>query len=242
VVIRLRFANFKPSGEIIRQIIAFGSAQFILQFVMSAVQLLLNASTGWYGSEALGVANGGDIALSGMNIVGSVSMLILMPVFGINQGSQPILGYNYGAKRFHRVLRAYLGAAGAATLICCVGFILVQLFPTALVRLFTPDGSEAMMRFAPRAMRIVMLLLPLAGFQIVSTNMFVVTGRPKVSIFLSLLRQCLALIPCLFIFGRIWGLWGVVSAQPVADGFSFILTGILILMELKKLRQHPATA
>jgi Na+-driven multidrug efflux pump len=85
-------------------------------------------------------------------------------------------------------------------------------------------------------MRIQMLMLPLAGFQIVSANVFVVTGRPRTSIFLSMLRQCIALIPCILIFGRIWGLYGVVASAPVADGFSFILTGIMILSELKKLR------
>jgi Na+-driven multidrug efflux pump len=205
---------------------------------MRAVQLLYNMSAAWYGPEALGVANGGDVALSGMSIAGSISMLILMPVFGINQGAQPILGYNYGAKRFDRVLRAFLAAAAAATGICVLGFAVVQGFPVFLVRLFTPGGSGALMNFAPRALRTAMLLLPLAGFQIVSSNFFVVTGRPKISIFLSMLRQFIVLIPCLLLFGRFWGLWGMVAAQPVADGFSFFLTGGMILLELKKLRER----
>jgi len=235
-VVKLKPRVFRPDPEIIRQIMAFGSAQFLLQFLMSAVQLLNNTSVGWYGAAALGVANGGDIALSGMNINGSILMLILMPVFGINQGAQPILGYNYGAKQFRRVLRAYLGAIGAATLICVFGFTVVQLFSVQLVRVFAPDGSDALMQFAPRAMRTMMIFMPLAGFMIVSTNFFVVTGRPKTSIFLSMLRQCIALIPCILIFGRIWGLWGIVMATPVADGFSFLLTSTLIYFEIKKLR------
>jgi putative MATE family efflux protein len=241
-VVRLRPLSFKPDFSIVMQIMAFGSAQFLLQFLMSAVQLLNNTSVGWYGAASLGVANGGDVALSGMNINGSILMLILMPVFGINQGAQPILGYNYGAKLFRRVLRAYLGAIAAATTICVFGFAIVQIFTVQLVRVFAPDGSDALMRFAPRAMRIMMLLLPLSGFQIVSTNLFVVTGRPKVSIFLSMLRQCIALIPCLLIFGKIWGLWGVVAAAPVADGFSFLLTGTLIYFEIKKLRSVKIAA
>jgi Na+-driven multidrug efflux pump len=214
----------------------FGSAQFLLQFVMSGVQLLYNTSMGWYGATALGVANGGDGALSGMNINGSILMLILMPVFGINQGAQPILGYNYGARQYARVLRAYLGAITAATIICVTGFAVVQLFTVQLVRVFAPDGSPAIMHFAPRAMRIAMLCIPLAGFQVVSANFFVVTGRPKMSIFLSMLRQCIALIPCILIFGKVWGLWGVVAAAPVADAFAFFVTGTMILFELKKLR------
>jgi putative MATE family efflux protein len=237
-VIRLKLRSFRPSGKIILGIMAFGSAQFLLQFVMSGVQLLYNTSMGWYGAEGLGVANGGDIALSGINICGSIIMMILMPIFGINQGAQPILGYNYGARRFNRVLKAYLGAVGAATAICTVGFILGQLFPEQLVRIFAPNGSPALLRFAPYAMRIQLLLFPLNGFQIVSANLFVVTGRPKISIFLSMLRQCIALIPCIFIFGKVWGLWGVVRAVPVADGFSFIITGTMIFFELRKLRRQ----
>jgi len=235
-VIKLRPRSFKPSLAIVTQIMAFGSAQFLLQFVMSAVQLLYNTSVGWYGVAALGVANGGDIALSGMNINGSILMLILMPVFGINQGAQPILGYNYGAKQFARVLRAYIGAIAAATIICVVGFAIVQLFAVQLVKVFAPNGSDALMYFAPRAMRTALMMIPLAGFQVVSANLYVVTGRPKISIFLSMLRQCIALIPCILIFGKVWGLWGIVAAAPVADVFSFLVTGIMILFELRKLR------
>jgi len=235
-VIKLRPRTIKPSVSVALQIMSFGSAQFLLQFVMSGVQLLYNTSMGWYGASSLGVANGGDIALSGMNIAGAIMMLILMPIFGINQGAQPILGYNYGAKKFSRVLRAYTGAVAAGTLICTTGFAIAQLFPVQLIRIFAPEGSPAMMQFAPRAMRTMMILLPTAGFQIISTNLFVVTGRPKISIFLSMLRQCLALIPCMLIFGRIWGLWGVVAAAPVADGFSLFVTGTMIFFELRKLR------
>jgi Na+-driven multidrug efflux pump len=236
-VIKLRPGSFKPSLEIIFQIMGFGSAQFLLQFIMSGVQLLYNTSMGWYGTDALGVANGGDIALSGVNINGSIAMMILMPVFGINQGAQPILGYNYGAKKFNRVLRAFIGAVAAATVICTLGFVLGELFPQELIRFFAPDGSPPLMRFASWSLRVMLLLFPLNGFQIVSANMFVVTGRPKISIFLTTLRQCIALIPCIFIFGRIWGLWGVVAAAPVADGFSFLLTTFMIFFELKKLSQ-----
>jgi putative MATE family efflux protein len=241
-VIKLRPRSFKPSLSMVGQIMVFGSAQFLLQFIMSAVQLINNMSMGWYGAEALGVENGGDIALSGMTICGSIIMMILMPVFGINQGAQPILGFNYGAKRYNRVLRAYTLAAGAATAICVVGFAVVELFPRFLFGIFITESSAALLSFAPRAMRIAVILLPLNGFQIVSTNMFVVTGRPKISIFLSMLRQFIVLIPCIFIFGRIWGLWGVVSAGPVADGFSFVLTAVMISFELRKLRRDSGLA
>jgi putative MATE family efflux protein len=238
-VIRLRLKSFKPNLEIIFQIMIFGSAQFLLQFMMSAVQLIYNASMGWYGVAALGVANGGDIALSGMNINMSIIMMIIMPVFGINQGAQPILGYNYGAKKYNRVRKALLLAIAAATTICTAGFIAAQVFPVHLVRLFAPNGSPALLRFSPWAIRISTILLPLNGFQVVAANFFVVTGRPKLSILLSMLRQCIALIPCMIIFGILWGLPGVISATPVADGFAVLFTGGMILLELKKLRNQP---
>ncbi|WP_306700396.1 MATE family efflux transporter, partial [Treponema endosymbiont of Eucomonympha sp.] len=115
------------------QIVSFGSAQFLLQVVMSGVQLLYNTSMSRYGVESLGVPNGGDIALSGMNIQGSVMFLFLMPVFGINQGAQPILGYNYGARQFKRVKKTYLCAVAAAMSVCLVGFILAEAFPRQLL-------------------------------------------------------------------------------------------------------------
>ena len=232
------WSRFKPEPDIILQIMAFGSAQFLLQFMISAAQLLTNKSIGWYAVAAFGTDNSADIALSGMNIVGSILMLIIMPVFGINQGAQPILGYNYGAKLFRRVLRTYVSAVAAATLICVFGFVIVQLFSVQLVQLFTPNGSAELMAFAPRAMRLMMLVLPIGGLMIISINFFVVTGRPKTSIFLSMLRQCIILIPCILIFGKIWGVWGIVAATPISDSLSFIVISIMAGMELKKLYQQ----
>jgi Na+-driven multidrug efflux pump len=188
------------------------------------------------------VSNGGDIALSGMNIVNSIVMLILMPVFGLNQGAQPIMGYNYGAKKYDRVLKTYIRAIAVATSVCTLGFIIIQCFPLQIIKLFVPDGSASLYVFAPKAMRVSLMLLPVSGFQIISANMFTVTGRPKISILLNMLRQCIILIPCLVIFGRIWGLWGIVVAGPVADGFAFIFTGTMIIFELKKLFRESGQA
>jgi Na+-driven multidrug efflux pump len=237
-VIRLRWAAFKPSFRIVCDIAGFGSAQFLLQFIMSAVQLIYNTSVGWYGVGDLGVNDGGDVALSGMNIINSIAMMIFMPVFGINQGAQPILGYNYGAKKYDRVFKAYLRAIASATAICITGFVLAQTMSLTLVRLFAPDGSPALLSFAPYALRVGLLMMPINGFQIVSAYFFVVTGRPRFSILLTTLRQFIALIPCLFIFGKFWGLRGVVAAAPVADTFSFIITSIVIFFELRKLRRQ----
>jgi Na+-driven multidrug efflux pump len=193
-----------------------------------------------YGVNELGSANGGDVALSGMNIVNSVGMLILMPIFGINQGAQPLLGFNYGAKKFGRVLATYVRAVIAATVIGCIGFALLQLFPEQIVRIFAPNGSREILSFTPAAMRIATLALPIVGFQIVSANMFVVTGRPKTSMVLSMTRQFIFLVPCIYLFGRLWGLDGVIAAAPAADAMASVLTTIMIVIELRKLRAQRA--
>jgi Na+-driven multidrug efflux pump len=127
-----------------------------------------------------------------------------------------------------------------ATVIGCVGFALLQLFPEQIVRLFAPDGSRQILTFTPAAMRVATLALPIVGFQIVSANMFVVTGRPKTSIILSLMRQFILLVPCIFLFGRFWGLSGVIAAAPAADAMAVGLTTVMIVIELKKLRAGRA--
>jgi putative MATE family efflux protein len=235
-VIHLRPRALKFSFKIVYGIMSFGSAQFLMQIIASVVFVIFNNILSRTGPAALGVANGGDIALSGYNIVNSIGMLIMMPVFGINQGNQPILGYNYGAKKFDRVLKAYTRAVVVATCVCITGFIVVQSFPVFLIKLFVPDGSGSLLFFAPRAMRIALVTMPINGFQIISANMFVVTGRPKISALLNTLRQCVFLLPCAIIFSGVWGLWGFVAAAPVADTCSFIITGTFILFEVKKLR------
>jgi Na+-driven multidrug efflux pump len=239
-VIRLRLRSFKPSLSILGQMAIFGSSQFFLQFVMSGVQIISNSVMSRAGVADLGVANGGDIALSAMSIQGTFVMLVMMPLFGINQGAQPILGFNYGAKKFNRVLKAYLSAVAVATIWSTSGFLMTQTLSRHLVRLFAPEGSGVLMQLASTAMRITTIMMPFVGFQIVSTNFFVVTGRPKMSIILSLLRQCIVLIPCLLIFSRIWGLWGAIAAMPVADGSAILITGIMIFFEMRKLRSAIA--
>jgi Na+-driven multidrug efflux pump len=239
-VIRLKLASLRPSLKIILEIMSFGAAQFLLQFAMSSVQLLLNTSMGWYGVASLGVANGGDIAISGMNIVGTVSMLILMPVFGLNQGSQPVLGFNYGAKKFARVRKAYLLSVLAGTSICTFGFLMAEIFPRFIVSIFVSNGSAALVAWTEWALRVSAIFLALNGFQVISTNMFVFTGRIKISILLSMSRQVIFLVPAIFILGKFFGTYGAVAAIPVADGLAIAVTSIMIFFELKKLNAQSA--
>ena len=241
-VVRFSLKTFKPSFAVVRQIMSFGSAHFMIQIMGSFVILLFNTNMGRHGAAALGVGNGGDIALSGWNIVGALQMLVMMPIFGINQGAQPLLGYNYGAKKFDRVLRAFRLGVAAGTVVCLIGFAGTMLFPSRLVGLFVGDGDPLLVEFAAGSMRIIFIMMPAYALIVMGTTFFVVTGRPKVSVMLSLLRQGLILIPILLVFGRIWGLWGVIAAVPVSDTLALFITGTMIFFELRKMKRMTKEA
>ncbi|AKL96871.1 MATE efflux family protein [Clostridium aceticum] len=230
--LKIRAANLKLDFEVINKIVALGSAPFAMQIAASFLNVLMNKSLTTYG---------GDIAISGMGVITSIMTLILMPIFGINQGVQPIIGYNYGARKFDRVKEALkLGILGA-TIIVMIGFVGTRLFPQQMVAFFNREDAE-LIAFGTQAIKIFMVFLPMIGFQIVSASYFQAIGKPKQAAFLTLSRQVIFLIPALLILPKIFGLEGVLMAGPLADLLSSILTGIWITMELKNLgRQHQAS-
>ena len=223
-LLKIRRKNLKLNLSIVGQIIAIGSAPFAMQVAASVIQAILNKSLIHYG---------GDVAISGMGIVQSVAMLILMPIFGINQGAQPIIGYNYGAGKFDRVIEALKLAIFAATAVVIVGFAIIQVFPVQIIRLF--EDNPDLISFGSRALRIFLIFLPIIGFQIVSANYFQAVGKPKHAMFLSLSRQVIILIPAVLILPRFFALDGVLIAGPVADLCSSLITGFWLWRELKLL-------
>lgn len=223
--LKFKSKNLKLNFSIAKNIVALGSAPFAMQLAASLLNVVMNKTLTTYG---------GDIAISGMGVVMSISTLILMPIFGINQGSQPIIGYNYGAKNYDRVKEALKLAIIGATGISILGYIGTQLFPAQMVAFFNPEDAE-LIAFGTRAIRIYLALVPIIGFQIVSANYFQAVGKPRQAGFLSLSRQVLVLIPALLILPRFFGLDGALMAGPVADLVASILTGIWITMELKRL-------
>lgn len=231
-ILRIYLKNLKLNLDTVKGIVLIGSAPFAMQIAASLLNVIMNRTLFFYG---------GDIAISGMGIVNSVLVLFLMPIFGINQGVQPIIGYNYGAKKYDRVKEALkLGIIGA-TLIVLTGFIVTQFFSHEIVALFNQKDVE-LIAFGSRAIKIFLLFLPIIGFQIVSANYFQAVGKPKQAAFLSLSRQVLILIPAILILPRFFGLDGALMAGPVADLLSSIITGIVITMELKNLgKQHELT-
>lgn len=230
--LKLQAKNMKLDLPIVSRIIALGMAPFLMQLAASVLNAIMNKSLNIYG---------GDIAVSGMGVVNSITMLILMPVFGINQGAQPIIGYNYGAHKFDRVKSALKLAILAATTITCIGFFMTRLFPSQLVGMFNRTDEE-LLDFGIGAIRMFLIFLPIIGFQIVSANYFQAVGKPRHAAFLSLSRQVLILIPALLILPKFFGLEGLLMAGPAADLTSSIITGIFLANELKHLdARHEET-
>ena len=226
--IKITRQSMKLDKVIILSIFSIGMSPFAMQIAQSIVQVISNNSLKMYG---------GDLAIGAMAIVSSISLIFTMPLFGLNQGSQPIIGFNYGAKKYHRVKQAVTYAVIVATIIVTFGWIVIQTYPEALIRLFGNDASLSEM--ATGGLKIFLFMLPVLGFQIISSNFYLSIGKAKVSMFLSLLRQVILLIPCLLILPHIGGLGltGVWLAGPVADGLASLITGIIFFRSVRGLKE-----
>jgi putative MATE family efflux protein len=225
-VLKIRYKNLKLNTKVVKNIFAIGLSPFSMQIAASVVAIISNRSLAKYG---------GDLAIGAMGVITSTSMLVLMPIFGINQGAQPIIGYNYGAKKFDRVKHALKLAILAATAITTTGFIIIQLFPKQLISIFNKDPE--LLSIGIHGIRIYLFMLPIIGFQIVSSSYFQAIGKAKVSIFLSLSRQVIILIPLLFTLPRFLGLDGVWMSGPSSDAIASILTAIFLFIEMKHLNE-----
>lgn len=221
--VKLKVKNMKLEGSIVKAIVSIGMSPFAIQIAASVVSIVANKSLKTYG---------GDLAIGAMTVINSVAMIFLMPVFGINQGSQPIIGYNYGARVYTRVKDTVKYAVLGATFFAVLGFLAVQLFPAQIIMLFNDDPS--LVNAGIDGIRIYLSLLPLIGFQIVSTAYFQSVGKAKISMFLSLLRQVILLIPLYLILPGFLGLLGVWLAGPISDAASAVITGIFITREVRK--------
>jgi putative MATE family efflux protein len=225
--VKIHAANMKLSWKYVRQIVSMGLAPFSIQLVGSIYNLILNNSLARYG---------GDKAIAAMGIISSAAMIVMMPVFGINQGTQPIVGYNYGAGKYDRVKKALMYAYIGATSVVILGFLMAMLFPTQIIQFFNRTDGELVSIGVP-AMRIFSLLMPVIGFQIVSSNYFQAIGKPKKSMFLTLLRQLIVLIPMVIILPLFFGLNGIWYAVPMSDGISTMLTAVFMYFEMKELNR-----
>jgi len=225
--LKLHSKNLKLSKAVVISIVSIGMSPFFMQVAASVVSVIANNALKAYG---------GDIAIGAMTVINAIAIFFLMPIFGINQGTQPIVGYNYGAREYGRVKQALKLAITAGVTVATTGFILTQFLTEPLVRIFNSDPE--LIAVATKGMRIFLSMLPLVGFQIISANYFQAVGKAPKAIFLSLLRQVLVLIPLLIILPKIFGLTGVWYAGPTADFVASLLTAIFLFKELRHLDER----
>lgn len=223
-LIQCRFSHMKLRKKYSLMIIKTGIPAFLMQLSTSILNIVINGTLGNYG---------GDIAISTVGIITSVQTLMLMPLTGMTQGQQPIISYNFGAECYDRVKETLKYTIIGATILSSIGFIVIELFPQFIISMFNQE--KEIIQLGQSALRIWFLCLPLVGCQTMCANFFQAIGRVKQSSFLNLLRQCLLLIPLIFILSYMIGLYGVFVAVPIADAMAFVITMYFISKEMKQL-------
>ena len=213
--------------HIVGGILSIGLSPFLMNVCSCLVVLLINWGMLEYG---------GDLAVGAYGIVNRILFIFAMIVMGFNQGMQPIAGYNYGAQLQHRVREVLYKTIGYATLVMTVGFIVCELFAEFIVHFFTTD--QELIRMAAHGMRIDVALFPIIGFQMVTGNFFQSIEQAGKSIYLSLTRQLIFLVPCLILLPRFWGLDGVWISLPVSDGLASLNAAILLYLQIQKFKAH----
>ncbi len=228
---RLKKQYLKPEWQLIIAFCSLGVSSFIVQIANTLLQVILNNSLVYYG-DACSV--GGDVALSAMGIVLKVSAILIGINIGIGTGAQPIVGFNYGAKKPQRIKDTYLLSVKIASICSIIGWIGCVFFPKYLLMIFG-SGDANFMNFAVKSMQVYMFGIFISGIQIVSTGYFQATGQALKASVLSMLRQVILLIPLIIIFPLFWGLDGILVAGPVADIASGLIVSFFILKEMKRL-------
>ncbi|MDL2311717.1 MATE family efflux transporter [Bacteroidales bacterium OttesenSCG-928-B11] len=219
--------GFKLSASIIKNIFAIGFSPFIIHVLASLVTVIMNWKLAFFG---------GDLAIGAFGIINSFVSLIVMIVLGLTQGMQPIIGYNYGAKRMDRVFATLKIAIIAATACSLGGFILGETVPGWIARAFNNDPT--LVAITVRGMRLDMAVFFLIGFQMVVSNFFQAIGRAKTAAFLSLSRQAIFLIPLLLIVPNFWGLDGVWLAAAISDAAAFATSALVLWIFVGKVKKE----
>lgn len=219
-------ANNKLSWPIIKHIYSIGLSPFLMNVCACIVVIFINKAL----LETGGLQ--GELAVGAYGIVNRVGMLFVMVVFGITQGMQPILGYNYGANKWHRVKQTLKIGFFMGITVTTIGLIVAELIPKQISSLFTTDNT--LIEISMTGFRISFMFFAVIGGQVVIQNFFQSIGKPGISIFLSLTRQLLFLIPTLLIFPKIWGIEGVWTSLAVSDMLAFIVAIITLLIIIQR--------
>ena len=224
-LLHFEYDKFKIEAPIVRNIISIGISPFAMNACACLVVIFINNSL---------VNYGGDMAVGAYGIANRVAFVFVMVTMGVCQGMQPIAGYNYGAENYNRMLEVLKLATIAGTAVCAVGFVIAMLFPEACVRLFTSDTN--LIANSVVAMRYMMSMFLIIGAQMVITNFFQSIGKAKISIFLSLSRQLIFLVPLIAVLPHYMGLNGVWLAMPLSDAIAAIMAYTMIFIYIKKLK------
>ncbi len=228
-LLHLKRGIYRLKAELVRNIIAIGISPFLMNVCACIIVIFVNNQL---------VRFGGDMAVGAYGISNAVATVFAMFVMGLNQGMQPIAGYNYGAQRIDRLMHVLRLAIIAATCIMTFGWMVAMFFPQYIARLFTHDAGLIGMSVV--AIRFNMLVFPIIGFQMVVTNFFQCIGKVRVSILLSLSRQLLLLLPLLAILPMFWELTGVWAALPSSDFLSAVLAFAVITVYMRKFRRQTS--
>lgn len=225
-VVKIKPQYFKIEPEIIKEILVIGMAPFFMQIANSVVQGLINTKL---------IQFGGDLAVGAMGIVNSVATLIIMSVVAINMSTQPIIGFNYGAKQNDRVKEALRLAIISSSVISILAFIGVQVFPDSIVRFFNAE-DPGLLAIGRMGLRLGLLALPIVGFQVVAGNFFQSIGKAKIATLLTLLRQVIVLIPLLFVLPGFFELNGIWVSMPISDAVSALIVIFFLRREWARLQ------
>ena len=226
-LLHLKRGIYRLKAGLVRNIIAIGISPFLMNVTSCVIVIFMNNQF---------VRYGGDMAVGAYSIANSMAMVFFMFVMGVNQGMQPIVGYNYGAEKYDRMMRCLWLAIGVATAILLVGWGLAMLFPTQIARIFTADPT--LLQLSARGIRLDMLVFPIIASQAVITNFFQCIGKVKISIFLSLSRQLFMLLPLAYVLPLWWQLDGVWYSMPFSDFGSFVITWPLLWWYLRKFKAY----
>jgi len=216
-VINLRLHNLKPDKKILIGIISSGMAPFVMQIANSVVQAVFNAQL---------IKYGGDISVAVMGIITSVVTVFVMSIIALNMASQPIFGYNYSAGNYMRVKETLNLSIKYATVLAIIAFALGEIFPHWIILMFNND--EDLIAKGVTGMRIFMMMFPLVGFQIITSNFLQSIGKVNIATIMTLTRQVFLLLPLLFILPKIFSLNGVWLSAPVSDGINAIIVFYLL--------------
>jgi len=218
---------YRLKRVLVENIIGIGLAPFFMNVASCFIVILINKGLKLYD---------GDLAIGAFGIVNRISFLFVMIVMGLNQGMQPIAGYNFGAKQYHRVNQVMKLTVIAATLITTTGFLVGELMPKLAVSAFTND--ETLINISAQGLRIVVMFFPIIGFQMVTSNFFQSIGMARKAIILSLSRQVLILIPCLIILPMLWDAKGVWLSMPISDAAASIIAAIMLYKQFQTFKRH----